>query len=129
MENSKKIFNLSMKESRKELEQSIISNLKKATSSDELKINREITSDTIKDYHNNNSINNQSIMDKYKKEIVGNSNSEPIVPTTKPYNEKRSQSNYQDNSIIMNHVYNEKLKNNTQEITSRLTNINKNDNS
>ena len=97
MEDSKEIFNLSMKESRKELEQSIISNLKKATTSDELKINREITGDTIKDYHNNNSINNQSIMDKYKKEIVGNSNNEPIVSTSKLYDEKKNQSNYQDN--------------------------------
>ena len=129
MEGSKELFNLSIKESRKELEQSIIGNLKKATTSDELKTNREVTSETIKDYHNNNSINNQSIMDKYKKEIVGNSNAEPIVSTSKLYNEKRNQSNYQDNSIIMNHAYNEQLKSNTQETRSRLTNINKSNNS
>lgn len=129
MEGSKELFNLSMKESRKELEQSIIGNLKKATTSDELKTNREVTSETIKDYHNNNSINNQSIMDKYKKEIVGNSNNEPIISTSKLYDEKRNQSNYQDNSIIMNHAYNEQLKSNTQETRSRLTNINKSNNS
>lgn len=129
MEGSKELFNLSMKESRKELEQSIIGNLKKATNSNELKTNREVTSETIKEYHNNNSINNQSIMDKYKKEIVGNSNNEPIVSTSKLYNEKRNQSNYQDNSIIMNHAYNEQLKSNTQETRSRLTNINKSNNS
>ena len=129
MEGSKELFNLSIKESRKELEQSIIGNLKKATTSDELKTNREVTSETIKDYHNNNSINNQSIMDKYKKEIVGNSNNEPIISTSKLYDEKRNQSNYQDNSIIMNHAYNEQLKSNTQETRSRLTNINKSNNS
>ena len=129
MEGSKELFNLSIKESRKELEQSIIGNLKKATTSDELKTNREVTSETIKEYHNNNSINNQSIMDKYKKEIVGNSNNEPIISTSKLYDEKRNQSNYQDNSIIMNHAYNEQLKSNTQETRSRLTNINKSNNS
>lgn len=129
MEGSKELFNLSIKESRKELEQNIIGNLKKATTSDELKTNREVTSGTIKEYHNNNSINNQSIMDKYKKEIVGNSNNEPIISTSKLYNEKRNQSKYQDNSIIMNHAYNEQLKSNTHETTSRLNNLNKSNNS
>ena len=86
MNNSNELFNVSMNENKKSLNQSRISKLKTIMNPD----NKEIKKNKIKD------------------------------------DEKHPTNNYQDNSVLMNHIYNEKLKSNTSEIKNRLNNLNNN---
>ena len=125
MNNLNELFNLSIKERRNELNKSRLESLKKATNPDNHELSKKMNDEEIQkiqDEKNNNSIQNQSAMDKYKKEIVGNQNKEPIIPKSNPDSQKQAKTNYSDNSIVLNHVYNEKTKNNTHEVSSKLNN-------
>ena len=88
--------------------------------------NKDVNSQLKQD---NNFVNNNinQTLEKYRKEIIGDTKEEPIVPTTAKLNsQKKENPNYQDNSIILKQAYNEKLKKNTNETKDLLTNKNNN---
>ena len=131
--NKNEFLNISLNEKRKNFQKERVDNLRKNNISDlerditiEKNSNKDVNSQLKQD---NNFVNNNinQTLEKYRKEIIGDTKEEPIVPTTAKLNsQKKENPNYQDNSIILKQAYNEKLKKNTNETKDLLTNKNNN---
>ena len=126
MNNNSELFNYSISNNKKEFQQNQLENIKKINSFD---------SDSIKRLQNNNKENEKPIIndtnnslnpniDKYKQAIIGGPRTEEKIVEKSKKNKNEIHEDYtksKDNSMLINQIYNEKVKMNTMEIKSLLT--------
>ena len=120
--NENNILNISLNEKRKNFQEERVTKLRQVSENDlerdmllKKKTNNQVNPQHEKD--NSYTKNNMNpSLEKYKKEIIGNTNKEKIIPTSKSNNQQKEWQQNQDNSIILKQVYDKQLKMNTQEV-------------
>ena len=89
---------------------------------DKFKFNNNKKDNENKEENNNSISINTSIMDKYRDKIQERPKKEAIIPKDENIKEKVELNNKsQDNSLVIGHIYQERIKKNTEE-TKKLLN-------